>query len=65
MDQENLLLKEQKMKLQEQVTLLEKQAARHYEEWQQSQDTIACLRQELKQLHGKLTSNSNIFVTRA
>ncbi|XP_076441605.1 uncharacterized protein LOC143280803 isoform X2 [Babylonia areolata] len=52
LERENLDLKEQCVKFEEQMILLEKRSASHQEEWQRSQATIRDLRQQLKQQQG-------------
>jgi predicted nucleic acid-binding Zn-ribbon protein len=53
LERENLVLKEQSLKLQEQITLLEKRLASQQEEWKKGQETTTALRKELKQIQGK------------
>ncbi|XP_025104160.1 thyroid receptor-interacting protein 11-like isoform X4 [Pomacea canaliculata] len=47
-EKENLLLREEKVKLQEQIALLERQVSKQFEDWKQNQDTISSLRQQLR-----------------
>jgi len=56
LERENLVLKEQSSKLQEQVTLLEKRLASQQQDWHSSRKTIAALKRELKQLRGECVS---------
>lgn len=53
LEQENLVLKEQSLKQQEQITLLEKRLASLQTEWQDSRATITSLKQQLKQQPGE------------
>ena len=53
LERENLVLKEQSSKLQEQVTLLEKRLASQQQDWHSSRKTVAALKRELKQLRGE------------
>ena len=56
LERENLVLKEQSCKLQEQVTLLEKHLASQQQDWHSSRKTIAALKRELRQLRGECLS---------
>lgn len=58
LERENLVLKEQSLKLQEQVAILEKRAASHQAHWQDSQQTITQLRKQLKGDTGWDTDNT-------
>ncbi|KAK7104910.1 thyroid receptor-interacting protein 11-like isoform X2 [Littorina saxatilis] len=59
LEQENLVLKEQSLKQQEQITLLEKRLASLQTEWQDSRATITSLKQQLKQQPGETGSDSD------
>ena len=53
LERENLVLKEQSAKLQEQVTLLEKRLTSQQQDWQRSREIVTALKGELKQLRGE------------
>ncbi|KAK7504790.1 hypothetical protein BaRGS_00003818, partial [Batillaria attramentaria] len=59
LERENLVLKEQSVKLQEQITVLEKRVASQQADWQTNQDTISTLWRQLRQLKGETGSDTD------